>query len=377
MVSVLFSDYIIDGVDQELTPAQLLGSCMDGYNPTKPTEEYEAVVDESVDRLLRPCITKSDNIESYLRDVTVLKNSHTAAKVIFTDFYTRQRIAVCLLDALWRKGHFKLGNIMLDIDWKWCSDHMGNLADFYNSVAAASDYMDALGIKLKSYTYTDVPGKTMISVKASVMKDGVSDKDSEEFSEGLSSNLSLSTRRARPNHFQNDKSSWIVYVPFDNGKYQLGGSLLAESLGVSGEASPQLLDADYFIDCYEVVREMVEDGIILAGTTVGYGGLMYALQSMTDEGIGADIDLWELMHATGEQDIVRLLFAEVPGAIIQIADLDYDYIDAEFLLQDVAFYPLGHITDSHEGVRVAVSQASPVMNLLESVIRSRSSEGED
>ena len=30
------------------------------------------------------------------------------------------------------------------------------------------------------------------------------------------------------------------------------------------------------------------------------------------------------------------------GAIIQIKDSDYDYVDAEFLLQDIAYYPIGH-----------------------------------
>ena len=97
----------------------------------------------------------------------------------------------------------------------------------------------------------------------------------------------------------------------------------------------------------------------------------------SEDGTGADIDLSGLVAATGEQDLVRLLFSEVPGAIIQIADLDYDYVDAELLLQDVAFYPLGHPVPGSDEVTVSVSDKSGIQNILESIIRSQSSEGED
>ena len=39
---------------------------------------------------------------------------------------------------------------------------------------------------------------------------------------------------------------------------------------------------------------------------------------------------------------MRILFSEVPGVIFQINDSDYDYLDAELLLQDVMYFPLGH-----------------------------------
>ncbi len=58
--------------------------------------------------------------------------------------------------------------------------------------------------------------------------------------------------------------------------------------------------------------------------------------------VGADIDISGIMSAYGEDKKLRILFSEVPGAIIQIKDSDYDYVDAEFLLQDIAYYPIGH-----------------------------------
>ena len=144
--------------------------------------------------------------------------------------------------------------------------------------------------------------------------------------------------------------------------------------------APDPTDPDYFIDCYEVLREMVEDNVVIAGATVSDGGLLTTLKKMAvaaGDKVGARINLSELMAANREQDIVRILFAEVPGVIIQIRDEDYDYLDAEFTLQDVIFYPLGHPVHGKGEIKVDASGKTGIQSILESIIRSQSSEGED
>jgi hypothetical protein len=64
----------------------------------------------------------------------------------------------------------------------------------------------------------------------------------------------------------------------------------------------------------------------------------------------------------------------VPGVILQIADIDYDYIDAEFLLQDIAYFPLGHPAVGTPGVTV-LSGENGITGILESLMNSL--EGED
>ena len=78
-----------------------------------------------------------------------------------------------------------------------------------------------------------------------------------------------------------DPDSWLVYVPMESCEYRLGGSLLSELLQQGSDVAPAPSDPDYFIDCFEVVREMVEDGVIIAGASVGRGGLMTALKRMS------------------------------------------------------------------------------------------------
>ena len=92
---------------------------------------------------------------------------------------------------------------------------------------------------------------------------------------------------------------------------------------------------------------------------------------------GAVLDLSDLKRASADADMVSILFAEVPGVVIQIRDIDFDYIDAELLLQDVAFYPLGHPSPNGGAVRVKASAKTGIQNILESLVQRQGGEGED
>ena len=67
--------------------------------------------------------------------------------------------------------------------------------------------------------------------------------------------------------------------------------MLSEVTGISGGRAPELIDSDYFIDCYEVVREFVEDGVVVSGVTSCRGGLMNALSELAGANSGIRADL--------------------------------------------------------------------------------------
>ncbi len=186
----------------------------------------------------------------------------------------------------------------------------------------------------------------------------------------------LGRRRAVPDKLVADPDSWIIYVPFDSCDFRLGGSLLCDAIGQNGDNFPEIGDADYFIDCYEVIREFIEDKVAISAVTVCDGGLLTALKLMCSVDVGADIDISGIMRAYSEEQNVRVLFSEVPGAIIQIKDSDYDYVDAELLLQDIAYYPIGHPVAGAGEVNVKTG-GSGIANILQSLLSSQASEGED
>ena len=93
--------------------------------------------------------------------------------------------------------------------------------------------------------------------------------------------------------------------------------------------------------------------------------------------MGAVVDLSDVMKSAQEGNIVRVLCGEVPGALIQIRDIDFDYVDAELLLQDVAYFPLGRLQAGGCGLEVKSSAKSGIQKILEALISSQGAEGED
>jgi phosphoribosylformylglycinamidine (FGAM) synthase-like enzyme len=120
---------------------------------------------------------------------------------------------------------------------------------------------------------------------------------------------------------------------------------------------------------------LVEDGIVIAGATVSDGGLATAAASMCGQ-CGARLDLSGLMASYQETDRTRLLFSEIPGVLIQINDNDYDYLDSQLLLQDVAYYSVGHPDPESTGISFKESRRTDVAGILASLLK-QASEGED
>lgn len=369
-ISALYSKYIIDGVQQELTPAQMLESVKAPFSETseQPKGVAGRIVDESSGPGLSSARTDSSKIEEYLDKVL---SAFRHAPIVFAEEFTRGQIEKALLDCLWRMGNFRLGDLCLDAKWTWNDGALGNMAALYSSFRASGEFLDALGLCLRYYS--EEQGVCGVSFTAGLRP---------RVEEGSLVERPFCSEHPRlgaaslPSILNPDSKSWIVYIPFDTSSYRLGGSLLAQAIEIEPAVAPIINDPYYFLDCYEVVRELVEDGIVLSASTVSDGGLIAALKGMTTQGIGALIDLSDLRIATREEDPVRLLFSEVPGAIVQIRDIDFDYLDAELLLQDIAFYPLGHPSEDGK-LQLRFSPKSGIQHILESLIRSQGAEGED
>lgn len=371
--SALHSTYVLDGVPQELTPAELLAAVTEDRQLASYGDEGgEQIVDETLDPVLGNLNLDRSRLDEYLANVMEAEKQLPLA---FADVYTRMRLAAALVDALWCKGNFRLGDLRLKAVWKWNSSGVGSQSAFFRSVQSAADYIDALGLKFSSCSYSGTTLRSEVNFKPQ-LADTDGDGDDMFIKQPFrSADPRFSSARACPGIFNPDPQSWIVYIPFETSDYRLGGSLLAQTLGLGGGVPPQLDDADYFMDCFEVVRELVEDRVILSGGTVRYGGLLKTVKQMTSDGVGAAIDISGIMKAYQEQDIVRILFSEVPGAVIQIRDMDFDYLDAELLLQDVAFFPLGHPVPGTSDVRVKASARSGIQTILDSLMQN--AEGED
>ena len=369
---LLNSTYIIDGVQMPLTPGRMLRECM-AEPPVEPDGDAPVLADERMDAAPAYCAYDESLTEHYAQLVQQLQKRELPLP--FSGPYSAGKVAQALIDAVWMSGHFRLGDLSLKAEWKWNAREIGLAAAFYSSVEEVCNYIDALGVKIEKFGL--VNGAPAVNFKATTVAETEEDELPEEESilrdlPYRTVNPRISRRRKVPAGWLPEAKDWILYIPFDPCDFRLGGSALSQALGTSPSTAPDIQDADYFMDCYEVVRELVEDGVVKSGATVGEGGLLTALRGMA--GItGADVCIKDVCKAYGEESTVRVLFSEVPGVVIQIADIDYDYVDAELILQDVVYFPLGHPTPGKSGVQL--SEKVEIPQILESLLNTL--EGED
>ncbi|MBR1705978.1 MAG: hypothetical protein IJ721_04210 [Bacteroidales bacterium] len=370
--SFLYSGYIIDGISQPLAPADLLQECSrEGALPPVPEGPLDVIADETVDLAPDAFKYREEDIDRYA--AAVARYGKRSLPIPFAAPYTCGKAAQALIDALWMGGHFRLGDLDLKAGWHWDGTEIGRMAAFYASVEAASTYIDALGLKF--HEVRTGTGPCAVSFKAVTGEETEGEEEEVLIQEPFKTACPrLSRRRRCPAGILSEASDWLIYIPFDTCDFRLGGSLLAAATGTRPTTALDIGDADYFIDCYEVVRELVEDGIVKAGATVLDGGLLHTLQKMAGT-CGASISIGAISRAYGGELPVRILFGEVPGAIIQIADGDYDYVDAELLLQDIAYFPLGHPVPDSGIISVLSGENAGLPGILESLLNTR--EGED
>lgn len=363
---VFDSTYVIDGVKMGATPAELLAECM--VNPSVSYEDSPEIVDESVDPVPSVYKFNLDEIRNYIEKI---RNSEPRFAIPFPEKAARAAVAEALTESIFKGGHFRLQDIGLGLEWNWNCGKMGHMATFYRCVESAAQYIWDLGVKVSGYSCYDSEECSMNCFpEANDLNSG------EIVSEG-EVHVEMVEEWRIPSKAKNDPSSWIIYVPFDTCPYRLGGSAFSRFFGNGGDLAPEVGDPDYFIDCFEVVREMVEDGVAIAGVGVGRGGLATAAARLAGEG-GLSLDVSAIASTNGEDNLARLLFGEVPGVLIQISDDDYDYVDSQFLLQDVAYYAVGRPTDKKTGLYVRKGGKAPIASILESLLQSReTAEGED
>lgn len=369
--SALFSVYVLDGIQQELTPARLLEAVSEeGVLCGGQDDTPAVVVDETIESVGRSVVPVSEDPFPFLGKMS---GDMDRFPLSYAEAYTRMRAGSALVDALWKKGKFTVGDLSLEVRWKINGDMVGCMAAFYHSVQAASEYVDALGLKFSGCEVerADSPDVEFTAVMSNIPE---AEEDTFVVEPFRTHNLWMTQERICQAELVPDPKSWVVYIPFDTADFRLGGSAFATAAGVAG-APPRIEDADYFMDCFEVIREFAEDGILLSAATVGRGGLLKTVSDMAEgSGCGMEINVSDIMRAYQESSSFAVVFSEIPGALIQIRDSDFDYVDAELLLQDVAYYPLGHPVEG-AGLSVCSAKRPGIETILDSLMQN--AEGED
>ncbi|MBO7141429.1 MAG: phosphoribosylformylglycinamidine synthase [Prevotella sp.] len=217
-----------------------------------------------------------------------------------------------------KAGESPLDYVSLSANWMWpCRSQEGEDARLYQAVQALSDFCCALHINVPtgkdslSLSQQYPNGEKIISPGTVIVSAGGEVSDIKKVVSPV---------------LVNDHRASLYHIDFSFCEQRLGGSAFAQSLGHVGDDVPTVVNPEYFADAFCAVQQLIHKGWVLAGHDISAGGLITCLLEMTFANThgGLHINLHDLLAnitLEGEQsDIVKALFAENPGVVIEVSD---------------------------------------------------------
>lgn len=240
-------------------------------------------------------------------------------------------VAESLTNIVWAPLTEGLDSVSLSANWMWpCRSQEGEDARLYTAVKALSDFCCELGINVPtgkdslsmSQQYPD--GQKIISPGTVIVSSGGEVYD---------------VRKVVSPVIVNNEETTLYHIDFSYDALRLGGSAFAQSLGKVGDDVPTVKNAEYFRNAFNAVQELIDRDIVLAGHDISAGGMVTTLLEMCFANVkgGINIDLKDI----AEKDTVKILLAENPGVLVQIADKDTDKFKAVMDDYEVGFAAIG------------------------------------
>jgi phosphoribosylformylglycinamidine synthase len=251
-----------------------------------------------------------------------------AAAIVDAEAGSILAIAESLTNLVWAPLTHGLKGVSLSANWMWPCRNPGEDARLYSAVEAVSEFACDLGINIPT-------GKDSLSMTQKY-PDG--DKVLSPGTVIISAAAEVSDiRKIVEPVMIKDLESSLLYVDFSFDALKLGGSSLGQVLNRLGSEAPCVTDTDYFADAFTAIQELINSGLILAGHDISSGGLLTTLLEMNFANTthGMDIDLSGLE----EKDLVKILFSENPGVVIQVKDLEA--VDKIFDDRDIQYQVIG------------------------------------
>ncbi len=222
---------------------------------------------------------------------------------------SRLAIAEALTNLVWAPLTHGLKGVSLSANWMWPAKNEGENARLYQAVEAVSQFAIELGINIptgkdslsmtQKYPNGDIvysPGTVIISSVAEV----------QDIRQTVSPDLAPL------------EGSSLLYIDFSKDARHLGGSSLAQVVNALGTDVPTVRDAQYFAACFGAIQNLIRENQILSGHDISSGGLITTLLEMCFAVPGAGLRL----QINPGDDLLRRLFAENPGVVIQVANAE-------------------------------------------------------
>ena len=239
-------------------------------------------------------------------------------------------VAESLTNIVWAPMADGLDSVSLSANWMWpCRSQKGEDARLYAGVKALSDFCCELQVNVPtgkdslSMTQKYPDGSKVISPGTVIVSSGGEVSDIRQVVAPVVKNV----------------DSTLYHIDFSFDQLRLGGSAFAQSQDKIGSDVPTVKRPEYFRDAFAAVQELVKAELILAGHDISAGGLVTCLLEMcfsnTKGGLKISFD------EMGETDLVKLLFAENPGVVIQVAKENEHEVEEILANAGVGFARIG------------------------------------
>lgn len=222
---------------------------------------------------------------------------------------SRLAIAEALTNLVFAPIADGLKGVSLSANWMWPAKNKGENDRLYRAVKAVSDFAIELGVNIPtgkdslSMTQKYKDGKVVYSPGTVIIS-----------TVGECSNIKKTVKAA----LLPKAGSKVLYIDFSKDSAKLAGSSFYQILNKIGTDTPTVTDSTYFAKAFETIQGLIEKGLVLSGHDISSGGVITALLEMCfpSQKVGLKVKESRL----GENDLVKALFAENPGILIQVSD---------------------------------------------------------
>ena len=274
-------------------------------------------------------------------------------------------VAEALTNIVWAPLAEGMDSLSLSANWMWpCRSQEGEDARLYEGVKALSDFCCDLHINVPtgkdslSLSQQYPNGEKIISPGTVIVSAGGEVSDIKKVVSPV---------------LVNDKNASLYHIDFSFDEQRLGGSAFAQSLGKVGDDVPTVKNPEYFADAFMAIQQLIEKGWIMAGHDISAGGLITTLLEMCFANTkgGMHINLHDIAApilplSKGEPegvDIIKTLFAENPGVVIEVSDEHKQEFKDFMEEQGVGFAKIGYPVSEARTIVVKAGDVEQTFNI--------------
>ncbi len=215
----------------------------------------------------------------------------------------RMSVGEALTNIVWARIS-DISDIKCSGNWMWAAKLEGEASRMYDAALATRDMMTSLGIAIDG-------GKDSLSMATKVEGDLVKSPGQLAISAYVS--VPDIEKVVTPDIKRPGKSE-LWFIDLGDNKNRLGGSSFAQTIGQLGNESPDISDASKLKNSFQVIQELIDNNLILAGHDKSDGGIIVTILEMIFAGnCGVDINF-----VNENIEAIPFCFNEELGLVMEI-----------------------------------------------------------